>query len=122
MPKKDLQDELDGLLVSMASLSHGLEQVLGRGAAPVTFRAGRAVGLKADIQKKEKDTLAALQMLNMSSCHKESSGRSSHGSQHPHRPIIMTRTGKQRSVSYFVTAWFGVHCFAIATTRRCRCA
>lgn len=63
MPKKDLQEELDGLLVAMASLSHGLEQVLGRGAAPVTFRAGRAVGLKADIQRKEHDTLGALQVL-----------------------------------------------------------
>lgn len=39
----------EGLMVFMASLSHGLEQVLGRGAAPVTFRAGRTVGLKADL-------------------------------------------------------------------------
>ena len=41
------RDELQGLLVVMASLSHGLEQVLGRGAETVTFRAGRTVGLKS---------------------------------------------------------------------------
>ena len=45
------RDETQGLMVFMASLSHGLEQVLGRGAAPVTFRAGRTIGLKADIAK-----------------------------------------------------------------------
>jgi hypothetical protein len=58
-----MRDELDGLLVAMASLSHGLEQVLGRGAAPVTFRAGRAVGLKASVSRKETETLAALRAL-----------------------------------------------------------
>jgi len=78
MPNKDIHDELDGLLVAMASLSHGLEQVLGRGAAPVTFRAGRAIGLKADIKRKESDTLAALTVLR--------DELSSHGIQWPFEP------------------------------------
>jgi predicted hydrocarbon binding protein len=54
------RDELQGLLVVMASLSHGLEQVLGRGAETVTFRAGRTVGLKSGTAQVESDLLAAL--------------------------------------------------------------
>lgn len=57
------RDELQGLLVLMASLSHGLEQVLGRGAATVTFRAGRTVGLKSAPAKQEADILAALPVV-----------------------------------------------------------
>jgi predicted hydrocarbon binding protein len=44
----------------MGSLSHGLEQVLGRGAETVTFRAGRNVGLKSTVSQQESDVLAAL--------------------------------------------------------------
>jgi len=58
-----MSNELQGLLVVMASLSHGLEQVLGRGAAPVTFRAGRTVGLKSEVKRKEADPLPALEVL-----------------------------------------------------------
>jgi predicted hydrocarbon binding protein len=47
----------------MASLSHGLEQVLGRGAATVTFRAGRTVGLKSAAAAQEPDILAALPVV-----------------------------------------------------------
>jgi predicted hydrocarbon binding protein len=54
------RDELQGLLVVMASLSHGLEQVLGRGAETVTFRAGRTVGLKNGVGQPEGDLLTAL--------------------------------------------------------------
>jgi predicted hydrocarbon binding protein len=53
-------DELQGLLVLMSSLSHTMEKVLGRGAAPITFRAGRTIGLKADIPTKTTDTKQAL--------------------------------------------------------------
>ena len=56
-------EELQGLLVLMASLSHGLEKVLGRGAAPVTFRAGRTLGLKASVERTEDDIVAALDLL-----------------------------------------------------------
>jgi predicted hydrocarbon binding protein len=59
----ETRDELQGLLVVMASLSHGLEQNLGRGAETVTFRAGRTVGLKSPVSKQEPDLLAALTVV-----------------------------------------------------------
>src|SRR5664279_1698759 len=60
MGLSETRDELQGLLVVMASLSHGLEQVLGRGAETVTFRAGKTVGLKSSITQQEGDILVAL--------------------------------------------------------------
>jgi predicted hydrocarbon binding protein len=60
MSVTESRDELQGLLVVMASLSHGLEQVLGRGAETVTFRAGRTVGGKGGAGQPESDLLAAL--------------------------------------------------------------
>jgi len=60
MGPSETRDELQGLLVVMASLSHGLEQVLGRGAETVTFRSGKTVGLKSNITQKESDLLIAL--------------------------------------------------------------
>ena len=60
MGPSETRDELQGLLVVMASLSHGLEQVLGRGAETVTFRSGKTVGLKSNISEKESDLLVAL--------------------------------------------------------------
>jgi predicted hydrocarbon binding protein len=60
MSVAERKEELQGLLVVMASLSHGLEQVLGRGADTVTFRAGRTVGLKSGAVQPEADLLAAL--------------------------------------------------------------
>ncbi len=64
MGRETMSNELQGLLVVMASLSHGLEQVLGRGAAPVTFRAGRTVGLKTEVKSKQADPLPALEVLS----------------------------------------------------------
>lgn len=55
--------ELQGLLVLMASLSHGLETVLGRGAATVTFRAGKTVGLQAEIRERSDDVERALLLV-----------------------------------------------------------
>jgi predicted hydrocarbon binding protein len=60
MGLSETRDEVQGLLVVMASLSHGLEQVLGRGAETVTFRAGKTVGLKSNITQQESDILVAL--------------------------------------------------------------
>ena len=60
MVPSETKDELQGLLVVMASLSHGLEQVLGRGADTVTFRAGKTVGLKSNFGAQESDLLTAL--------------------------------------------------------------
>ena len=56
--------KLDGLMVIMASLSHGLEYVLGRGAATVTFRAGRKIGMKSDVKQKSADLGTALEIIH----------------------------------------------------------
>jgi len=63
-PSANPAGELQGLLVLIASLSHGLENVLGRGAPPITFRAGRTIGLKAKIDQKTDDPIAALKILD----------------------------------------------------------
>lgn len=63
MESNEIREELQGLMVFMASLSHGLEEVLGRGAAPITFRAGRTIGLKAEVGTKEPDIPKALTLV-----------------------------------------------------------
>ena len=63
MGLSETRDELQGLLVVMASLSHGLEQVMGRGADTVTFRAGKTVGLKSTATAQESDVLKALALV-----------------------------------------------------------
>jgi predicted hydrocarbon binding protein len=55
--------ELQGLLVLMGSLAHGLEMVLGRGAGTVTFRAGRNIGLKATVREQSSDVERALELV-----------------------------------------------------------
>lgn len=62
-PSSNPAGELQGLLVFIASLSHGLENVLGRGAAPITFRAGRTIGLKTKASKTSTDPLEALTLV-----------------------------------------------------------
>lgn len=58
-------EELQGLLVLMASLSHGLEQMLGRGATTITFRAGKTFGMKANAEAgQESDLIRALERLS----------------------------------------------------------
>jgi predicted hydrocarbon binding protein len=57
------REELQGLLVLMSSLSHTMEKSLGRGAGTITFRAGRTIGLKADIASKTPDTTQALKVV-----------------------------------------------------------
>lgn len=56
--------ELQGLLVFMSSLSHAMENILGRGASPITYRAGRTIGLQAEVEKKSKDTKEALDIVH----------------------------------------------------------
>jgi predicted hydrocarbon binding protein len=56
--------ELQGLLVFVASLSHGLESVLGRGAATITFRAGRTIGLKTKASRTSTDPIEALALVS----------------------------------------------------------
>lgn len=62
-PSVNSAGELQGLLVLIASLSHGLESVLGRGAATITFRAGRTIGLKAKGSRKSTDPIEALALV-----------------------------------------------------------
>ncbi len=64
MEVNETREKLQGLMVFMAALSHGLEEVLGRGAAPITFRAGRTIGLKAEVGTKETDVPKALELVN----------------------------------------------------------
>ncbi len=51
--------QTQGLMVFLASASHGLEELLGRGAPSITFRAGRTKGLEVEVQRKEPDDLTA---------------------------------------------------------------
>jgi predicted hydrocarbon binding protein len=64
MEVNETREQLQGLMVFMASLSHGLEEVLGRGAAPITFRAGRTIGLKAEVDEKSTDVEKALLLVH----------------------------------------------------------
>ena len=59
------QEELQGLLVFMSSLSHAMEKVLGRGASPITFRAGRTIGFKEEVAKKSTDLTEALTLVDV---------------------------------------------------------
>ena len=56
--------KLQGLMVLMGSIAHGLEEVLGRGATTITFRAGRGFGLRDGVSQKEPDLLKALQLVD----------------------------------------------------------
>lgn len=48
-----------GLMVFLASASNGLEELLGRGAPSITFRAGRATGLAVEVARREPDDIVA---------------------------------------------------------------
>ena len=63
METLDQRGELQGLLVLMASVSHGLEAVLGRGASTITFRAGRTIGLKANVSEQTRDVPHAIDLV-----------------------------------------------------------
>ncbi len=57
--------ELQGTLVLMSALSHSMEKILGRGASPITYRAGRTIGLKSDVDKKSTNTIEALDLVHV---------------------------------------------------------
>ncbi len=63
MEKREQMQELQGLLVLMASLSHGLESTLGRGASTITFRAGRSFGIQSNTERSSSQLLEALDLL-----------------------------------------------------------
>ncbi len=61
MPESPDRGPTQGLMVFLASAADGLEEMLGRGAGSVTYRAGRNAGLKTTVQSdKHEDVLKAL--------------------------------------------------------------
>lgn len=60
MDRSEQLQRVQGLMVFLSAGAHGLEVLLGRGAAAITFRAGRAAGLRADVARKETDLPKAL--------------------------------------------------------------
>lgn len=59
----DLQ-RLQGMMVFLGATANGLEEVLGRGAGSVTYRAGRQTGLRQKIKRQETgDLLKALELV-----------------------------------------------------------
>jgi len=55
---------VQGLMVFLASMAGGLEEVLGRGAGAITYRAGRSAGRKAPVKTRDtEDLLKALDLV-----------------------------------------------------------
>jgi len=55
---------VQGLMVFLASMASGLEEVLGRGAGAITYRAGRSAGRKTPVKSREtEDLLKALDLV-----------------------------------------------------------
>ena len=63
MEKADKLKYLQGGMLFLASVANGLEDLFGRGAPGVTFRAGRTTGLKAPVKKKADDLLEAFDVV-----------------------------------------------------------
>lgn len=57
MNQNEHMQRVQGLMVFLSSASHGLEELLGRGAPSITFRAGRATGLQVTVKTEEPDDL-----------------------------------------------------------------
>lgn len=61
MAQTERLQEVQGLMVFLASMAKGLEEVLGRGAGAITYRAGRTTGRKTEVAKSDDtDLLKAL--------------------------------------------------------------
>ena len=59
MSTPDKLKYLQGSMLFLASVANGLEELVGRGASSVTFRAGRNTGLKTAVASKETDIIKA---------------------------------------------------------------
>jgi hypothetical protein len=46
---------VQGLMVFLAAMAEGLEEVLGRGAGAITYRAGRSTGRQTPVEAREPD-------------------------------------------------------------------
>ncbi|MFW5936564.1 MAG: hypothetical protein ACOCS6_00750 [Desulfosalsimonas sp.] len=69
MEKTDKLKYLQGGMLFLASVANGVEELVGRGAPGVTFRAGRTTGLKAPVEKKSDDLLEAFDVVRQSLLH-----------------------------------------------------
>jgi predicted hydrocarbon binding protein len=63
MEKTDRLKYLQGGMLFLASVANGLEELFGRGAPGVTFRAGRTTGLNAPVQKQAGELFEAFDVL-----------------------------------------------------------
>ncbi len=54
---------LQGSMMFLASIANGLEELVGRGAPSVTFRAGRNIGLKVAASERQADLLKAFDVV-----------------------------------------------------------
>jgi hypothetical protein len=64
MENKEVLELVQGNMLFLAAIGHAGEDLVGRGAASITFRAGRATGLKRKVEKKEPtDLLKAISVV-----------------------------------------------------------
>ncbi len=63
MEQNETLEFLQGNMLFLASIANGLEELVGRGAPGITFRAGRNVALQVTVQKTEKDLLKAIEVV-----------------------------------------------------------
>lgn len=54
---------LQGHMLFLASIANGVEELIGRGAGGVTFRAGRSTAVKVAVERCEEDLVAAIQAV-----------------------------------------------------------
>jgi predicted hydrocarbon binding protein len=54
---------LQGMMIFLASVANGVEELVGRGAPSVTFRAGRNIGLKADVATRKTNLIEAFDVV-----------------------------------------------------------
>jgi predicted hydrocarbon binding protein len=66
MENSEQLQKVQGLMVLLSSLANGLDEVFGQGAASITYRAGRTVGLKTAVRQQEReDLLKALEIVSL---------------------------------------------------------
>jgi hypothetical protein len=66
MQNNEQLQKVQGLMVLLSSLANGLDDFFGQGAASITYRAGRTVGLKTPVLRQERDDLLkALEVVSL---------------------------------------------------------
>jgi hypothetical protein len=66
MENNEHLQKVQGLMVLLSSLANGLDEMFGQGAASITYRAGRTVGLKTTVRQQEReDLLKALEIVSL---------------------------------------------------------